>query len=355
MVPRSESASVQLAEAGTLFADGWWINPTGVEPGQTPGKVLGRTARAARPMKAVTIEVPATTSNLGPGYDCLGVALSIYNRVTVAKEAGEAPFDMAAEAAAAFFSKARRPAFSFTCRIEGEVPISRGLGSSVTLRLGVLTGLNVLAGKPLSRTELFEVGASLEGHPDNAAPAQFGGFTVAGGEDRDAPPLRFAVSPALKFVLLVPNFEVRTADSRRILPEDVNRKSAVASSARACRITAAFAGGRYEALRDAFEDSAFHQPHRLPLVPFLPKVVAAGRAAGALGGFLSGSGSTVACLTLAEPEAVAGAMLAASGLEGARTLVTQADNRGARLWREPGGAGVSTQVAGRNLEASGRV
>ena len=282
-------------------------------------------------MKTVTVEVPATTSNLGPGYDCLGVALSIYNRVTVTDATGEEPFEMALEAAEAFFLKARRDAFPFACSIEGEVPMSRGLGSSVTLRLGVLTGLNVLAGEPLSRTELFEIGASLEGHPDNAAPAQFGGFTVAGGEDRNASPLRFQVGPELAFVLLVPDFEVRTADSRRILPEDVNRKAAVASSARACRITAAFAGRRYKALQDAFEDSAFHQPHRLPLVPFLPKVLAAGRAAGALGGFLSGSGSTVACLTLEEPKAVAAAMLAESGLKGARTLITRADNRGARV------------------------
>ena len=282
-------------------------------------------------MKTVTVEVPATTSNLGPGYDCLGAALSIYNRVTVGQEAGTAPFEMAAEAAEAFFARAKREAFPFTCSIEGEVPMSRGLGSSVTLRLGVLTALNLLAGDPLSRTEIFEIGASLEGHPDNAAPAQFGGFTVAGGEDRNASPLRFEVSPALKFVLLVPNFEVRTADSRRILPEDVNRKAAVASSARACRITAAFASQHYEALRDTFEDSAFHQPHRLPLVPFLPKVLAAGRAAGALGGFLSGSGSTVACLTLEEPEVVATAMLEASGLQDARAIVTQADNQGARV------------------------
>ena len=282
-------------------------------------------------MNAVTVEVPATTSNLGPGYDCLGVALSIYNRVTVAEGAQEAPFEMVQEAAEAFFLKAKLAIFPFTCSIEGEVPMSRGLGSSVTLRLGVLTGLNVLAELPLSRTELFEIGANLEGHPDNAAPAQFGGFTVAGGEDRNASPLRFEVGPELCFVLLVPNFEVRTADSRRILPEDVNRKAAVASAARACRITAAFAGRQYEALRDAFEDSAFHQPHRLPLVPFLPKVLAAGRAEGALGGFLSGSGSTVACLTLEEPEAVAAAMLEASGLQGARTIITHADNRGAKV------------------------
>ncbi len=281
-------------------------------------------------MRTVTVEIPATTSNLGPGYDCLGVALGLANRVTVTRGGSGAVLPMAQEAADAFFARAGREPFAFSCEITGEVPMSRGLGSSVTLRMGVVTGLNFLAGKPLSRRQVFEICAGLEGHPDNAAPAQFGGFTVAGGGE-GAMPLRFAVDPKLQFVLLIPDFEVRTVDARRILPEEVSRRAAVASSARACRITAAFAARKYDLLRDGFEDSAFHQPHRLPLVPFLSKVLLAGRAAGALGGFLSGSGSTVACVTLTEPEAVAAAMAEAAGLPGARTVVTQADNRGARI------------------------
>ena len=281
-------------------------------------------------METVTVEIPATTSNLGPGYDCLGVALGLVNRVTVARRSGEAVLPMAREAANAFFARAGRVPFPFAFEIGGEVPMSRGLGSSVTLRMGVVTGLNALAGEPLGRREMFEICAGLEGHPDNAAPAQFGGFTVAGGGE-GAQPLWFPVEPELKFVLLIPDLEVRTADARRILPEEVSRRAAVASSARACRITAAFAARQYVLLRDMFEDSAFHQPHRLPLVPFLPKVLAAGRAAGALGGFLSGSGSTVACLTLATPEDVAAAMVDAAGLPGARTVITQADNLGARV------------------------
>ena len=282
-------------------------------------------------MNVVTVEIPATTSNLGPGYDCLGVALQLRNRVTVTRGGHGPVLPMAQEAADAFFARTGRKPFAFRCEISGDVPISRGLGSSVTLRMGVIMGLNELAGDaPLSVRQVFEACASLEGHPDNAAPAGYGGFTVAGGEE-GAMPFRFPVDPALKFVLLIPDFEVRTADSRRILPEDVSRRAAVASSARACRITAAFATREYELLRDGFEDSAFHQPHRLPLVPFLPKVLLAGRGAGALGGFLSGSGSTVACLTLTAPEQVAAAMLAASGLPGARTVVTAADNRGAEV------------------------
>ena len=141
--------------------------------------------------------------------------------------------------------------------------------------------------------------------------------------------MRFRVSLALRFVLLIPDFEVRTNDARRLLPAQVSRLAAVESCGRACRITAAFVSGRYEWLNDAFEDTAFHQPHRLPLVPFLPAVLAAGRAAGALGGFLSGSGSTIACLTLQNPEHVGEAMLRASSLPGARVIVAAADNRGA--------------------------
>ncbi len=286
-------------------------------------------------MQSVIVKVPGSTSNLGPGFDCLGVALGVYNRIRVTRQAdAEGPgiegSAMAVEAAALFFTRAKIEPFAFGCQIAGEVPVSRGLGSSVTVRLGIVSGLNALAGSPLSRQGVFEVCAELEGHPDNAAPAQFGGFTVAGTEEGFSA-LRFAVSSNLRFVLLIPGFEIRTGDARRLLPPEISRRDAVASSARACRITAAFAARRYDALRGAFADTAFHQPHRLPLIPFLPGVLAAAVRAGALGGFLSGSGSTIACLTLREPEPVAAAMRAAAGETPVRTLVTRADNFGARL------------------------
>lgn len=240
---------------------------------------------------------------------------------------------MVSEAATAFFRAADCKPFPFDWKIVGDVPISRGLGSSVTLRLGLIAGLSALAGAPLHRRAMFALCAALEGHPDNAAPAAFGGFTVAGGKEEIA---RFPVESRLKFVLLVPAFEIRTSDARRLLPAQVERVRAVASGARACRITAAFASGRYERLREEgiFDDEAFHQTHRLPLIPFLPEVLRAGKAAGALGGFLSGSGSTIACLALQTPERVAAAMRAATESAGAKVeqiLVTTADNRGERV------------------------
>lgn len=274
--------------------------------------------------ESITIQVPASTSNLGPGYDCLGIALQLYNRVTVHRleATRSASDDMAARAAAAFFGAAGLPPFPFGWHAEGDVPRSRGLGSSVTVRLGILLGLNTLLDAPLSPERIFELCAELEGHPDNAAPAAFGGFTVAGGRKL----ARFEVEHDLAFVLLIPEFEISTPEARKVLPPQLDRLSAVRSCTNACRITAAFATRDYEGLRGSFDDG-LHQPFREKLIPFLPEVIAAGERAGALGGFLSGSGSTICCITLDDPDAVAAAMLAAA-IGSARTVVTHADNLG---------------------------
>jgi homoserine kinase len=193
------------------------------------------------------------------------------------------------------------------------------------VRLGLLHGLNALSGSTLGATRLYELCASLEGHPDNAAPAAFGGFTVARA---DSETLRCDVDPALKFVLLIPDFEVATPDARKVLPDAIPRAGAVTSVANACRITAAFFQQRYELLQGCFADG-LHQPFREPLVPFLSKSIAAGERAGAIGGFLSGSGSTICCITLGDADPVASAMLDAAP-PGSHIVVTTADNEGTR-------------------------
>jgi homoserine kinase len=280
-------------------------------------------------MNKITIRVPATTANLGPGYDCLGVALELYNRVTVARAKVAEDQPMMAAVGERFFAETGVEAFPFTCSVAGEVPRSRGLGSSVTVRLGLLHGLNALCGKPLDAQRIFHLCAELEGHPDNAAPGAFGGFTVAGG----AEVARFEVSPELRFVLLIPDFEVSTPAARRVLPEQLDRLAAVQSSANACRITAAFASRNYRLLRGAFTDH-LHQPYReAELIPFLSRVIAAGETFGALGGFLSGSGSTICCVTLENAALVSSAMIEAAGLPGMRSIITSADNKGVRVQR----------------------
>jgi homoserine kinase len=277
-------------------------------------------------MQQVTVRVPASTSNLGPGFDCLGIALRLYNDVTVSRGRGGPDRAMAISAADAFFKRAGQKTFSFVCSIAGDVPQSRGLGSSVTVRLGVLHGLNEMANRPLQRCDIFEVCAHLEGHPDNAAPACYGGFNVVRGLARQM----FTVSAQLHFVLLVPDFEIATSEARRLLPSRVDRLEAVENSRNACAITAAFASREYQSLRGAFADH-LHQPFRKKLIPFLDKVIAAAESAGALGAFLSGSGSTICAISQRSPETVSRAMLAAADSPGARTIITAADNRGARL------------------------
>lgn len=281
-------------------------------------------------MKQVTVRIPASTSNLGPGFDCLGVALRIYNEVTIVRARNSPREAMIAAAANGFFRDADIKPFPFSCAIRGDVPIARGLGSSVTVRLGVMHGLNELSERPLKREQIFRLCAEQEGHPDNAAPAAFGGFNVVRADQRH----EFTVSARLHFVLLVPDFEVRTEDARRLLPERVARLAAVETCGNAAAITAAFASREYQKLRGCFTDH-LHQPFRKKMVPNFDKIVSAAEEAGALGAFLSGSGSTVAAVTLRSPEAVSAAMRRAAGSTGAQVMITTADNRGATIIASP--------------------
>ena len=239
-------------------------------------------------MQQITVRVPASTSNLGPGFDCLGVALRIYNTVTMRRRAlcEHVHPRIVSEAADLFFKQTHRRAFSFSCSTAEQIPRSRGLGSSATIRLAILVALNRLSGSPLDRLAIFRLCAELEGHPDNAAPATFGGFTVVHGRDpalrrpvgaarrpyrRDdyAAVQRFTVSPRLYFVLFVPDLEVQTSRARNVLPLRISHAAAVENCGKACALTAAFVSYDYQKLHNAFADH-LHQPFRAKLIPFRP-------------------------------------------------------------------------------------
>jgi homoserine kinase len=280
----------------------------------------------------VTVRIPASTSNIGPGFDCLGIALALYNCVTVARSAGPQPVDpphaMVETAAALFFTRSGRQPFPLQWEVEGDVPPGRGLGSSVTLRLGILAALDALTGHPLGRDGVFRLAHELEGNPDNAAPSTYGGFVLT---DARGQSFRFEVAPQLRFVLLIPEFEMLTPEARRVLPPVIAHREAVINSGNACMITAAFATGQYEKLRGCFTDF-LHQPYRAPLIPDFHEIIAAGESAGALGGFLSGSGSTVCCVALENAAAAGAAMLAAwPGPAPALVRQVSADNDGWRI------------------------
>ena len=246
--PLSHLTSKERTKLSGLCATRQMLNRGSARPVQQRSFPAPRLLLQASTVSLVRVKVPASTANLGPGFDCLGIALRIYNWISIERGSSEEPDSMVETTSAAFFHRTGERPFSFLWKITGEVPRSRGLGSSVTVRLGVLHGLNSLAGSPLSGQQVFELCAELEGHPDNAAPAAFGGFTIAreGGYVQ-----RHRVDSKLNFALLIPDFEVATSDARRVLPRTLSLEDAVVSGSNACAIAAAFASRQVRETRGA--------------------------------------------------------------------------------------------------------
>ena len=286
--------------------------------------------------------MPASTSNLGPGFDCLGVALNLYNTVTLTRaETARPPEGMIGETARAFFQYAANgkiKPFGFEAHIEGDIPISRGLGSSVTVRLGVLMGLAELMKEsfPVTREQILNLLIELEGHPDNAVPSFLGGFAVC-SHATDNPADGFAytrvtVKPELAFVTLIPDLRLKTETARELLPREVPFGHAVENVQRAARIATAFCVYDYASLRGLFIDH-LHQPFRQVLIPGFNEILAAAYEAGALGSFLSGAGSSLMALTLDQADAISAVMVhtAEKYKLPARVVVLKADNEGAKI------------------------
>lgn len=277
---------------------------------------------------SVTVQVPATSANLGPGFDSLGVAVKLYNRITTEKTVKTKSFAMVEEAAALYFKKSKVRSFPYSISIRGNVPISRGLGSSVTVRLGFLIGLNTLCGNPLREDQILDLVIELEGHPDNAVPAFLGGFACASGQNWYRHPVR----PTLSFVTFIPEMELETKKARAVLPKKVSLADAVTNLQNTALITAAFCTQKYELLQNGFKDT-LHQPYRSKLLPPLFPVIEAAQKNGALGGFLSGAGSTLMALTLKNHREVARSMELTAHRMGCKgkALILKADNQGFRI------------------------
>jgi homoserine kinase len=303
----------------------------------------GNAVEASMSCSRIEVRVPASTSNLGPGFDCLGLALQLYNTITLTRsaEGGKFPQGMIGETATAFFQKAtggKIAPFGFDARIEGDIPISRGLGSSVTVRLGVLMGLAELVREsfPVTREQILALLIELEGHPDNAVPSFLGGFAVCAHATSDPADgfvyTRAAVKPEVSFVTLVPDLRLSTETARGLLPKEVPFRHAVENAQRTARIAAAFCTGDYASLRGIFVDH-LHQPYRQALIPGFAAILAAAQEAGALGSFLSGAGSSLMAVTLDNVEAISAAMLDTAKKHDlpASLVVLKADNEGAQV------------------------
>lgn len=258
---------------------------------------------------SVLVQSPCSTSNCGPGFDTLSIALSLYNfirlttrsddAVSVVGEAVEGTQKMVVGAADAFFEAAGIEATGFDYEIWGEVPKARGLGSSSTVRAGVIAGLNALHGKPLETETMIRLATQLDKAPDNSCAAFVGGFCIARTNPVDFSYLehvRFELPESLVFMAVSPDYEVLTSNSRRVLPDNIPFKDVVRSANSLAYLVGVLVSGDFERLHGVVNDF-IHQPYRELLNPFGRESIAAGCHAGAYTGWLSGSGSTVMCVT----------------------------------------------------------
>lgn len=268
----------------------------------------------------VHVRVPATSANLGPGFDALGLALALHNEV-VAEESDSISVQVQGEGEAhlprdacnvvvrgvqmAYQAAGRRfPGCILTC--VNRIPAARGLGSSAAAWIGGLVAGNSLVGEPLDRSALLVLAARAEGHPDNVAAALFGGLTVSCSLEDGACAVALPVPADIQWVALIPEISSGTAEARAVLPASVPRHDAVFNVQRVALLLAALQARRLDALGAALDDR-LHQPYRLRLFPWMPEVVQVARAAGALGCVLSGAGPSLLAV-------VAGARGAAEGV-----------------------------------------
>ncbi len=295
---------------------------------------------------AFEITVPATTANLGPGFDSLGLALRLYNRVRVepALHTGvdisgegrdELPRDDAnlmLRAAAELGRRAGRELPPLRWGARHRIPLARGLGSSSAALVAGLLAADAVLGLRTGREELVRIAAELEGHPDNVAPALLGGLTICLPGSEPLVVARLRPHRDLRVALLIPDHQVSTRRARRMLPKRVLHADAVFNLARAAAMVAGLREGRWDVLGEATRDR-LHQPYRLSLMPKAEAVMAAALEAGAAVVTLSGSGPTVAAFCAGQGRAVAAAMAEAAAREGldARTTVRRPDSAGARV------------------------
>jgi homoserine kinase len=279
----------------------------------------------------VHVRVPATSANLGPGFDALGLALALYNEVVAEERDGVTVTiegegaDRLARDGGNVVARGVKLAYEAAgrafkgCALEcvNRIPTARGLGSSAAAWVGGLVAGNALVGSPLSREALLGLAARAEGHPDNVAAAVFGGLTVSCVTPDGVTTVTLPVTKSLSWVVLVPEVTSATAEARALLPRSVPREDAVFNVQRVALLLASLQSAQPAALSVALEDR-LHQPYRLKLFPWMPDVATAARTAGALGCVLSGAGPSLLAVVDGNGTAVGRAMEEAASRAGIR-------------------------------------
>ena len=264
-------------------------------------------------MKQVTVSIPATTANLGPGFNCIGLALGLHNKVVFTQlgepslsitvqgeDAHTLPTDhtnLVYRAAEVLFEEVggrmlhlQRP-FGLKIEQTNQIPVGSGLGSSATAVLAGLLGANGLVGNPLSKNEILQLATMMEGHADNVAPALFGGLVLT-IENGTTPIIEHLCIAEMQVVIVMPAVPLLTSESRAALPTTIPMQDAIFNIGRIALLTKALEKGDYAKLQLSMQDR-LHQPYRIPLIPGFQEAMAAARAAGAAAVALSGSGPSL--------------------------------------------------------------
>ena len=299
-------------------------------------------------VSTITVTVPATTANLGPGFDCIGAALKLYNEFkftrleeggliihvngTEAERVQTDESNLLYQAFVKFYQHIEQTPPIVKIEIKLGVPLARGLGSSATAIVGGLVAANQLEGAPMSQSQVMELAIAMEGHPDNVVPALLGGCRLAatsgaGWEICDVPWHKDVVP-----VVAIPNFELSTSEARGVLPTEVSRADAIFNTAHLGLLLRGLETGNGQWLKTALQDK-LHQPYRKALIPGYDALNIAAVSAGAYGMVISGAGPTLLALgDKLHSKAVEAAMLAAWQEEGitAEVRSLSLDTQGAK-------------------------
>ncbi len=305
--------------------------------------------------RRVTVEVPASSANLGAGYDCLGLALDLVNRIDLEVRGwsrgsieleveGEGANELADDRQNRFVQGLQAALVAvrgdlpdkvgWRITMRNRIPLSRGLGSSAAATIGGLLAGNSLLGGPLRAPELLELATKIEGHADNAAAALLGGFVVVDCSAKPPTAIRFNVPRDLKVVLFIPELRMSTVTMRDVLPKKVPLEDAIANLGRVAIGVAGIASGTYEHL-GALTQDRLHEQYRVAVYPQFPALIQAARDAGAIGACLSGAGSSVIAFsdglaTMTRIEGAFSAVAADLDLPG-RVAIAAPRNAGARV------------------------
>ncbi len=255
----------------------------------------------------IKVRVPATSANMGPGFDSLGIALNLYNdfefeETNEGLQFGGMPEEFCNEENIIYksmkfcFDKAGHEIKGLKIsELKQDVPVSRGLGSSSTCIIGGLVGANAILNNKFSKSELLNFATEIEGHPDNVAPALLGGMVVSALDDNKVFFDKVKVHNGLKFVTIIPDFRLSTEKARNVLPKSLTMKDGVYNVARAGLMVSCMISGKFENIKIACKD-AFHQNYRSKLINGFDKVYNKSYELGALGCYLSGAGPTIMTL-----------------------------------------------------------